>query len=174
MSDVIAAAAIAGGVGLAGNVTTYLATRWQAGKTLEATREQSRRELDRVRAEHREGERQHRREIYREFAAILHEFDQWTLGYGSERTPEHFGEWLGRYRTATATVRLVDSPAVLAKLKEITDGGLNRFGRLVLGPSTVAYGERVESAFLEVMDDYRTTRLELLVAMRDDLAIPPP
>jgi hypothetical protein len=111
MSDVVVAAAIAGGVGLAGNITTYFATKRQSEASLAAAREQSTHDLARLEAEHREGERQSRRDTYRRFIVMIAGLDGWAQGLGQrQRTRENFNELLAEHRAATGSVRLINAP----------------------------------------------------------------
>jgi hypothetical protein len=77
MSDVVWAAAIAGGVGLAGNAFTYLAAR--ANRRLDMARLET--ENERFHEERREPERQNRDGTYHRLLAVLDRYDMWATGY---------------------------------------------------------------------------------------------
>jgi hypothetical protein len=169
MSDVIVAAAIAGGVGLAGNITTYLATKRQADANLDALREQSTRELERLAAEHREGERQSRRDIYRAFIASINELDAWAQGLAQQRTRDNFHEWLSDYRDLVAAVRLLNAPPVQIGLEGLLDR-LSEFANpLLVSTRTEPFEERVGADYARHRTAVRGARSALIAAMRDDL-----
>jgi hypothetical protein len=65
---------IAGGVGLAGNVTTYLATKHQADNALKAEKRKIEADLDRLKIEQAEPHLQHRQGVYHDFLDRAHQF----------------------------------------------------------------------------------------------------
>lgn len=115
MSDVIWAAVVAGGVGLAGNVTTYLATRHQANSALKAENRKIEADLERLRMEHAEPHLQHRQGVYHDFLDSAHRFwEDRTFPLGLFKDEDDLLSWFLEFEHRLSAVRLLAPSTRLA------------------------------------------------------------
>jgi hypothetical protein len=98
MSDVVWAAAIAGGVGLSGNAFTYLAAR--ANRRLDLAR------LEAENEQRREPERQNRQGTYHRLLAVLDRYDMWATGYAEGVDDATFEATLAEHNYLLGAVHL--------------------------------------------------------------------
>lgn len=158
MSDVVAAALIAGGVGLLGSVATLTVTRWN---TIDQTRQRHEDQL----IEARTG----RQEQYARLAwqlGRLHKYD--ALGFAPTR--EDWADWLDQYDYICGVVQIVGSESVNDGVSAFTSA-LEEAApdlRAVFDGTPDPVGERWHAAYQR----YRTTldraRADLLDRMRRD------
>lgn len=119
VSDVIWATGIAVAGSAITGVIALAGTRFAA---IESTR----REAQSLRAEHREADRQVRREAYAGFLANIEELDTLTSVLTPDPTLDSWTGWLWRHRTAGVALRLVESPEV----REARQGWARVLGKL--------------------------------------------
>ena len=164
MSDVVAAALIAAGVGVIGYVATVVVALITTGRQTKA-------DADRLRDEHREADRRVRRDAYARMLVAIEALDLLTSRYTDPPTRETFDAWLRDFRAATIDVRLVESPKVVTARRDmgdlidtVADEAMRRLER----------GEPMEDAigipYLELRVDLASAGRALGNAMRDDLA----
>jgi hypothetical protein len=108
MSDVVWAAAIAGGVGLAGNAFTYLAAR--ANRRLDLATLEA--ENERFHEERREPERQNRQGTYHRLLAVLDRYDMWATGYASGIDDDTFEATLAEHNYLIGAIHLFGAEEV--------------------------------------------------------------
>ena len=168
MSDVVWAAAIAGAVGVAGNITTYVVSRQQAKTAIASAKGQSEVELEKVRAEnerlreeHREAERQNRQGTYHRFLAALDRFDMMATG-NTPATDAHFSELLGEYNQLYGAIRLFGAEPVRTALNPVV-----RLFVEVGAAMGDAEGETSAARFAEAYNPRRETIIEATAALTD-------
>jgi hypothetical protein len=116
-SDVIWAAALAGGVGLLGNGTTFWATYLQrrSHERTEAKRIDA--DADHLTAGHREAERQRRLTEYQGLVVVLNDLDRsatWAIG-----SDEETESLIARFHHGHANVLLLGAEPVCVALSEV-------------------------------------------------------
>ncbi len=114
MSDVVAAALIAAGVGVIGNAVTFAVA-------ITTTARQTKADADRLRAEHREDDRRLRRDAYARLLNALERLDAMNSAYIPAPTLDALEAWLMEFRAASVGVQLVASPEVAEARKAIAD-----------------------------------------------------
>ncbi len=110
-SDVIWAAAIAGGVGLAGNGATLWATQLQrrSQERVEAIKDKA--EAEQALDERRATARNTRAKFYEDVYLALDDLEQ--TGTGPDGSDEEFSKVVARWRAVRGRARLVGSPEVV-------------------------------------------------------------
>jgi hypothetical protein len=128
VNDVIAAALIAGGVGLAGNYTTYLATKRQADNNLRAAQQQAAVEVKKVEAENErlriqleQPHLQHRQAVYHDFLDSAHLFHQSRGPLSQWDDIERVKEWFVVFEHHLSAVRLFGTRAASDAAQALAD-----------------------------------------------------
>jgi hypothetical protein len=156
MSDVIAAALIAGCVSVIGNFVTLGVARITTA-------------TERGRLE--EEGRTARREAYLAFLNQLEELDLFASGYTDPPSYEAFSTWLVAFRSHSATVSLVESPSVNEARRDVlvlVDDLGERMGKY---PPNAAFEDRLGEPYVEMRDRFSAAGTALQRAMRDDLGL---
>ena len=172
MSDVIWAGAIAGGVGLAGNVVTYLVSKGQ--RRVELAKVNA--EYDRLRQEHREAERSNRQGTYHRTLAVLDRLDMFATGYNPESETEYMVA-LEELNTLVGGIHLFGAQSVRDALGPVAEEfarlgeriGIQQWAGRQSGnqpvPYAVAYGE----AYRDRRNEIIAATAALTEAMRADV-----
>jgi hypothetical protein len=162
VDDVVATALITGGVGVAGSVLTYLATRKQADATLrgveaqsEVERERMQHDLERLRLEQAEPHLQNRQRVYQEFMDASNTFHQDRVGT-RVMTTEQTRDWLDEFEHRLNAVGIVGTTRAYRAAQ-----GLQRAIQEAM--QAHAYDGAVEDNFLSAFD-------ATINAMREDTA----
>jgi hypothetical protein len=165
-SDVIWAAIIAGSVGVIGNGATIWATQLQrrSHERTEAKRIDA--DADRLRAEHRETERQRRLATYKAFQVTMSDLDR--AATWSTATDEQVDAALAEFDQLYAEIMLIGSTAVCDSLSPLIDA-LDRVGGRMSELSRLPLAERHREAFRAYGQPVRDAWATALLAMRDDI-----
>jgi hypothetical protein len=122
LSDVIWAAAITGGVGIAGSVTTYLAARHQANNALKAEIRKVDADLERLRMEQAEPHLQHRQGVYHDFLDSAHRFwEERTFPIGLFEGVEDVRSWFLEFEHHLSAVRLFGTAQASRAAQDLAD-----------------------------------------------------
>jgi ribosomal protein S20 len=173
MSDTILAALIAGGVGVVGSITTFLATRSQAKTAIKTVESHASVELQKVEAEnerlrqqHRETERSHRQGTYHRLLANLDQ--QALMASDLEASPERYDEIVKDFYFLTAAVNLFGADPVRDAMQDVIEV-LGRMGSAIARESgSPLDGHR--SVYPRFADELAARELPMIEAMRADIA----
>ena len=178
MTDVVAAALIAGGVAVAGNVATVFVALRSAATSIRQTETQADVELakvsaenERLREEHREAERQHRQGTYHRLISAL----DWLQAAMTRVMPiaeEDFANWWLAYQDLAGGVKLFGDSEVNRALDGINADVFIIKARVDTAPPNRSLAAKLTGAFQgDLIDRYFGARESLIEAMRRDVAI---
>jgi hypothetical protein len=182
MSDVVAVALITGGASLVGAgigaYTTFRISNRNAETTVQTAKQAAEVELEKIRAEnerlraqHQEGERQARKNLYTRLLAALHDLDE--LAQGTPST--------GEVKTSSNRVVLLHSEMLLVAPRNVSDvmspvidslGNIWRTGvaKKQDGDSR-PFGARWKEAYQENREDATSKEGKLVAAMYQDISL---
>ena len=171
MSDVLAAALIAGGfstiVAVVASVVTYKVAKLssfteEARLRHEAQLEETRLEID---------ARATRRADYLKLLDHIEALDLMTSDYTEPPTREAYADWLATFRQRHTAVRLLESPEVeearreLSKVIDVLAERMERF------PPEAPFDDRLGYPYVEMREEFQRTGNALSQAMRNDLGL---
>jgi hypothetical protein len=162
MSDVIWAAAIAGGVGLLSNIPTYLSARRTAYVELARLREES----ERLREQHREAERQNRQGTYHRVLAALDRFDM--IATGAPFTTDEFDQLWDGYNALAGGVLLFGATSVRERMQPVSRL-LQEIRAEVAESSVEDQAQAFGKAYLPRRGEMLSAQARLIEAMREDV-----
>jgi hypothetical protein len=172
MNDVIWAAIIAGGVGLAGNVTTYFTAKSGAAATVRTAEQAAAVELERINAENerlreqiRDDERRNRQGTYHRMIAVLDRLDYYATGYPP--TDEQYNATVAEFNYLHGGILLFGPPSVtdavgplIQVLSEIGAG---------MAAAEGTQAERWRVAYLPRREDFIRAQGRLVAVMHADV-----
>jgi hypothetical protein len=169
-SDVIWAAAIAGGVGVLGNAATLWATQLQRASHERTETKRIAADAARLKAEHEEAERQRRLTSYQSLMVVLAELDR-AATWGTA-TDKEVDAMIARFLQLHADVLLIGTDAVGDALHPV-DEGLNTVGAEMAHMQARDPGESVADAHATAYQRHRESLLAaqgaLMSAMHEDV-----
>ncbi|MEN3282095.1 MAG: hypothetical protein V7607_3235 [Solirubrobacteraceae bacterium] len=167
MSDVIAAAIVAGSVGLLGNVATLYATGRQLASHERVERQRIEADSARQRAEHREAERQRRHDIYMQFNLTLADLDRLASGWAPSGTDEDVAAALDRFEKGQAAVMVVATDEIADALGKVVDA-LDQSGQEMAQAMDLPLAERFRTSYRRHRLPIIQAGADLILAMRAD------
>lgn len=174
MSDVIWAAAIAGGVSLVGNAATYLVSRRQTAVSIateesrskvELTKVES--ELEKLREQYREAERSNRQGTYHRLFGVINRQDM--IGTGAmQATDAEYTALVQEFNFLFGGVLLFGAEPVTEAINAFV-AHLNELGRDMSSQSSGTQVERLRAVYPAHRERLMDAEGALIVAMRDDV-----
>lgn len=165
MEDWATVALAMGPASIAGLVG-YFAARFQR----DTARAETRAATQRLQLDHRESERQRRRDIYRDFLAHLDRYDVMLVKDGAV-TPEDQADWLQDYYRLAREISLCGDDKVVEQLDELmhayTDAGDLAIERMEDGEVFI---DSFRTVYPEARNDLNERAASLTDAMRGEVA----